>query len=127
MTHQEAFDRVARHLATMEGKSWEFTGVAVGCAYRSSSSGKKCAIGCLIPDDEHRPGMEGQLADEVQAKFDIPSLRGLSDNFLLALQRVHDAYSRKEDRLDELLTLARHWELDPTTCRDAFRAQGVGL
>jgi len=59
---QEVFDRVVTHLRAQNARSFilkmdspfdnEYT-----CAYRGAN-GFKCAIGCLIPDEEYKPEME---------------------------------------------------------------------
>jgi len=54
---QEVFDKVVSHLRAQNAKSTINSGV--GCAYRGENC-RKCAIGCLIPDEEYNPKMEGK-------------------------------------------------------------------
>lgn len=54
MTKQETFDIVARHLLTQNAKSADGNG---SCLYRDES-GRKCAIGCLVPDEKYDADLE---------------------------------------------------------------------
>jgi len=54
-TQQEIFDIVSNHLLTQNEKAENGTDL---CVYRSED-GLKCAIGCLIPDDEYDDNIEG--------------------------------------------------------------------
>jgi hypothetical protein len=106
---QAVFDRVAKHLLTQKHQSLS----SFGCAYRSETGGRSCAIGCLIPDSKYDGIIEGLAArnliehecdSEVYSDEDIRRhdvlrtiLReevGASDNddykFLELLQLVHD-------------------------------------
>lgn len=56
LTNQEIFTKVKTHLLRQKRKSnsW-MSGV---CAYRGVNR-TKCAVGCLIPDEQYRPDIEG--------------------------------------------------------------------
>lgn len=54
MTKQEVFDKVATHLLTQKKRSYDNG----SCAYRAKD-GSMCAAGCLIPDEEYTPDLEG--------------------------------------------------------------------
>lgn len=59
------------------------------CYYRDSS-GNKCAVGCLIPDDKYDIGMEGTDAYDLMTDwFDW----SISDTlrFLTRIQKAHDS------------------------------------
>ena len=59
-TPQSLFTTVARHLLTQMERSVRDAPDAPGngCAYRGDD-GRKCAVGCLIPDEQYRPKFEG--------------------------------------------------------------------
>jgi hypothetical protein len=92
VTKQETFDIVARHLLTQNETAYEPNR---GCMYRTSD-GKKCAIGCLIPDDRYTPKIESTslfLGDPAGALirdlgYDMDTIGMLED-----LRLVHDARS----------------------------------
>lgn len=100
MTNQEIFDRVYVHLLTQNAKSE----ASIGCAYRGDN-GRKCAIGCLIPDEVYKPDFEG-ISPEVlgeappigpcqEAFFEALLSLGFSIKqgaFLNSLQLIHDVY-----------------------------------
>ena len=55
-------------------------------------STKRCAIGCLIPDNLYEKEMEGNAVDDLLRNF--PKVKkffdGVSSDLLAALQIVHD-------------------------------------
>jgi hypothetical protein len=55
-TPQELFDFVAAHLRQQKSKSMNNESA---CAYRGDN-GRKCAVGCVIKDEEYSPWMEGK-------------------------------------------------------------------
>ena len=80
-TQQEIFDQVARHLLTQKK-------AAIGrefCYYRFN--GLKCAIGCLISDEEYESRLESTQLPVLLSWY------GASKhyNFLRSLREVHDA------------------------------------
>lgn len=105
MTNQEAFDKAAAHLlqqgrravAPIRNADGSFvSGGGTACRYRAPN-GDACAIGCLIPDDEYLPSMEGCSAarlilGRVEDRVFVPppSLAGLDPSLLASLQSVHD-------------------------------------
>lgn len=97
MTAQEIFDKIVSHLRTQNAVSVRSDG---GCAYRSGDGEKKCAVGCLIPDDVYDPRMEGFMASVVVRDYkELAHLRGHQD-LLESMQMIHDHVSldRWEDR-----------------------------
>lgn len=58
MNKQEIFDTVARHLATQGHRAAVRTELGDRCRYRLHN-GDRCAIGCLIPDEEYITDLEG--------------------------------------------------------------------
>jgi hypothetical protein len=84
VTNQEAFDKVVRHLLTQIERS---VGPDGRCLYRGPR-GLRCAVGCLIPEDQYLWDFEGYDSDHVAQR--VPALSGVSIFLLTALQRVHD-------------------------------------
>lgn len=91
---QRWFDTVTRHLLSQKEKSL-FKEEDDSCAYRGLD-GKKCAIGCLIPDSKYEPSMEGFHATNPRilwylSEEDEPeSISGTDVCFLGELQGIHD-------------------------------------
>lgn len=102
MTAQEVFDKVANHLRKQGRQSISADGE---CVYRSKN-GLKCAVGCLIPDENYNRYMEGRTVRElVKDSSDCP--RDCLDLFtthldlLEDLQQVHDeGWASLEARLE---------------------------
>jgi hypothetical protein len=95
---QTLFDKVALHLVTQGTQARNSEGT---CLYRDVKSGRKCAIGALIPDENYDPSLEGESADsyiiwsripEVQA-FGVHNLSTELPQKLWLLQDIHDGYS----------------------------------
>ncbi len=108
MTDQEAFTKVRNHLLTQMKKS----NSDMMCLYRGPE-GLKCAIGCLITDEEYSTNLEGLSINGSLLEHDIPSLKYLNKDLLFCLQNIHDNWEVSEWE-DELKLLAeRHnliWE-----------------
>jgi len=89
---QEIFDRVACHLMAQGRRSQK----SIGCLYRAPN-GDKCAIGCLISDENYSPGLELEPLDSPMVinalmasgvSVDDPRILRLLEN----LQCLHDNY-----------------------------------
>jgi hypothetical protein len=89
MNLQEAFDKVAEHLL-LQGKRSENPNI---CLYRGPD-GTKCAIGCLISDEDYTPNMEPKSVEELinsgMLSSELSSFMGENINFFRELQRIHD-------------------------------------
>lgn len=72
MTHREAFEKVKSHLR--------------------APGGLKCAIGCLIPDEEYLEEFDDGSLIFFQVVEKVPSLAGLNLVFLSRLQGIHDGF-----------------------------------
>lgn len=59
MNSQDIFNAVVLHLRTQNEKS---ESPSKECLYRGLN-GKKCAAGCLIPDEKYNSSMEGKKVD----------------------------------------------------------------
>lgn len=88
---QEAFDQIARHLRTQQGQS--MTNGA--CRYRDYR-GRKCAIGCLIDDNDYDgpvmddPDMPGGVGLAYLISEAVIEPGELSLPLLYTLQELHD-------------------------------------
>lgn len=101
MTNQEAFDRVSVHLIAQNERAVDVDGHT--CRLRTVD-GLKCAVGCLIPDEDYRLALEANPV-QVAAKFGVdPALAG-------ALVYVHDD-SEPEYWPSELRKVARAFGLN---------------
>jgi hypothetical protein len=83
MNNQEAFTIARDHLLKQGKRS--VNGEA--CLYRASD-GSKCAVGCLIPDDQYDGVIENHPVEDIIDH--VPALRGLNLTLLDALQSIHD-------------------------------------
>jgi len=98
MSPQEIFDTVAAHLFTQGRQAVSRDGT---CQYRTED-GLKCAVGCLIRDEDYNPEIEDlpafntrvldrlpfKVDVEVEVEVDGPEFSVCS--LLQSLQRVHD-------------------------------------
>jgi hypothetical protein len=116
-TKQGMFDTVTRHLFTqgrpavmtedMSVGAGMSTGMTPGsCMYRGPGA-TKCAVGCLIPDENYKVELENISASDTR----ILSAVGATDYALLDLmsdlQHVHDSGThRNKDGSFELTSLA---------------------
>ena len=98
---QELFNRVKTHLLN-QGERADSDVQNAGiyeCVYHSSS-GLKCAIGCLITDEVYRPSMEGEdINDDLVYNGLRDSgidMSGKALSILWALQHIHDSHKPSE-------------------------------
>lgn len=121
MNKQEVFDRVVKHLLTQNKKSW--SDEIYDCAYRNNE-GLKCAIGCLISDENYYPELERYCIDskELQNAIIKSGIRLKIDNddiydpngdllFLYELQKIHDNFE-PDTWPKKLFEHAKKWELN---------------
>lgn len=90
MTNQEVYDKVKAHLLTQKTKSYSKSlGI---CVYKMARSTKKCAVGCLLPDDLYEKSMEGTAVENLLRGY--PKVKklftGVDVSLLDALQTIHD-------------------------------------
>ena len=93
-TDQKVFDYVIKFLkaqgeASIGGRGDNAGGW--GCAYRGAK-GRKCAVGCLILDNEYHQHMEGIDIKQILHRGDLERLDPFTD-VICALQRLHDKKS----------------------------------
>lgn len=101
MTDQETFNKVYTHLLTQGEKSL----IGTKCAYRGAE-GRKCAVGCLIPDKLYYPALEGNYVYVEKLKEVLAKAGQHSLFFLSQLQFIHDE-SAVEDWKEQLEQLAK--------------------
>jgi hypothetical protein len=109
-TLQELFDRICEHLLTQNRKAIEVTRQGEMCRYRGAD-GCSCAIGCLIPDDDYDPSIEGSIVLDAPVWSRIPY--ELDEHLLVSLrnlQNLHDAW-RPSDWPCQLRAFARYYQL----------------
>lgn len=83
---QLTFNTVATHLLTQ----MERAQTKEGCRYRAPN-GLKCAVGCLITDEEYDYGMEGRGWSSLLIAFPgLKSRIGRHGRLLTRLQTIHD-------------------------------------
>lgn len=88
ITKQQAFDTIARHMLSQGTRSVDHCGDPVIMGL----NGTKDPIGCLIPEEDYRPDLEGMTAAEVFTNVGV--LR--SDEVISIaeqLRQVHDLHS----------------------------------
>lgn len=128
-SEQEVFDKVTHHLLSQQVKAADSDGA---CLYRTPE-GRKCAIGCLIPDEEYREHMEGKGLTMVSI------LQALKANNILAVNDYElQGIGTYEDQSVPSTSLTRvgvvlqnlqeiHDNEDPETWRACFRTLGRAL
>ena len=122
-TLREVFKQVQQHLLTqgMQSKGEDASGI-VRCMYRGPEE-LKCAVGCLIADEDYRPSMEGeyiypchefQNIDELGPELEINS-EAQYLYMLSRLQAVHDTVAPDQwqtelERLEQHLFTVKGFE-----------------
>lgn len=102
-TAQGIFDHIVAHLRK-QGK--QALNAAGDCVYRATD-GCECAFGCIIPDDEYDPRMEGTTSSVLVTQFPaansdcssipctFPSMKVYADFEMLinSMQDIHDNHT----------------------------------
>lgn len=122
MTNQEIFDKVAEHLLVQNEQAYDET--SQKCCYRDDH-GRKCAVGCLIPDSLYSSIVEGTPVKEVLPAWPdmLPGCDWSACGFLGVLQRIHDC----EPPVywpDSLRAAARAWNLDDSIVQRTIEREG---
>lgn len=96
MNNQEVFDKVYKHLVSQGKRSKIWDGL--NCAYRGAN-GLTCSIGCLIPDADYSPDIEGHVvANAIALSSALHNLfTGVQVDLLSKLQWAHDDLSNFDD------------------------------
>ncbi len=110
MNNQEAFDKICNHLMTQKARAIGPTGM---CVFRDAE-GRKCAVGCLIPDELYTPDLESTPYPK-HLMYKAPSVAAILDGVDLHLLRdcqcVHD-HTQADKWLDALRIVATRYRLD---------------
>ena len=112
MTKQGAFDKVLAHLRA-QGKA--AADDYDQCKYRMPD-GRKCAVGCLIPDADYNPGMEGKTVQNLQL------FPGKITALLDKLQILHDSVLQRSGMVDwevGMSEIARNYNLKYTPPKES--------
>jgi len=118
MTAQEIFDTVVRHLHTQGKMACDHD---LGCRYRTDD-GLRCAVGCLIKDDEYDPAMEGKDIDTLLYDNHLPHLFP-HEELLYSLQHTHDTghvWNSNELMGKALLRVANTHGLNPAIVKELY-------
>jgi hypothetical protein len=114
---QEMFTKITEHLLK-QGKrsmyskpSMYSSDMVKSCAYRGEN-GRTCAVGCLIPDEDYTPEMEGVGVSRLQQHWpDLFQFDGNQLDLLADLQNLHDCGDPKNLR-DGLVSIASTYKLE---------------
>lgn len=86
MTDQEAFDKVVAHILEQKVYCESEEGAPL---YRGAN-GTKCAIGCLIPDEQYTQDIEGGNVISLVNRYPNLPFVDVNIDLLTRLQRLHD-------------------------------------
>src|SRR5687768_12272381 len=128
MDRQTIFDTVVRHLGQQGAPAVdEFH----NCVYRAPD-GKKCAVGCLIPDELYQRGMDhnrdgggSYCVHGLAEDFEVPGYFRVNLELLQRLQSAHDAWAlfTLDQVLGKLHLIASDYNLNPAVIAEAFPAK----
>jgi len=126
MNQQEILDRVWNYFITQknpQSMSTEADSTTPICMYRTST-GNRCAVGVLIPDENYHPGLEDLGAvdwivtkirerDRLQNPDPLPALEQLGEDmralllehetFLTKIQTAHDTTPLEDETFEDML------------------------
>jgi hypothetical protein len=106
---QEIFDQIVTHLRKQGCKS--IAGAST-CLYRGPN-GTKCAVGCMISDDDYDPSMEGKgITTIIRLSKNLKVLSPYR-KLLVEMQNIHDD-RRVEDWEREFQLAAVRFNLNYT-------------
>lgn len=108
---QQIFDTVVDHLATQKQQAVTKSGY---CAYKDNKN-LKCAIGCLILDEEYTMDIEeNDIQSLYSNSFVDIDIDGVDEplEFLIRLQQCHDGAETVEELRTMLRYLADDYELN---------------
>lgn len=114
-SRQEIFDIVAVHLLTQNEKSESLGNGGYDMYKYRGRNGLKCAIGCLISDENYMELIEGKMVAGLFSKYPqvmkASGLREEDSEFLRSLLIIHD-FNTVEFWPYELRIFARNNKLD---------------
>lgn len=109
LSAQQVFDFVVTHLYTQGRKAIQDSQLFAdfeSCAYRSPD-GAKCAVGCLLRDEEYKEEMEGSPVSDLHSEGWLPSRLVPHLALLTELQGVHDISFDVSELVRRLKSLQR--------------------
>jgi len=114
---QELFNTIAEHLMKQNAQSINEDG---NCLYKDAE-GRKCAVGCLIPDDLYDAEIEGRMIVWDGAIYHlllkvIPDVDREGAILLRELQKVHDRCYLEGTFGDALRAVVTVHDLDLPEC-----------
>lgn len=118
MTIQEVFDKAVRGLRDQGWRKASVGGdwISGACKYRTSS-GLRCAIGHVIPDEKYSPKLEGRSAYDVAHHIGLVIEDMPSGFFLNRLQECHDQALNRLDMHRRFRAFAARYGLEfPADC-----------
>jgi hypothetical protein len=90
-TEQEVFDQVVKFMLDQGKKSVKASGACRYRAYAEDGSVLKCAVGCLMSDEEYDADMEGRTwSDNLNKRWQFKILPSAHHRLLNDLQKAHD-------------------------------------
>jgi hypothetical protein len=118
MNKQEIFDTVVKHLANQQVASRKNAlqdgNLMMVCAYRGDN-GTKCAVGCLIKDEDYHTSMEAIPVDRLASEDSLPVYLLEHVALLEALQLAHDTAWDRRDITAMLKDTASLYQLDDSS------------
>jgi hypothetical protein len=117
MTPQEAFDKIVEHFS-QPGAQFGYHGGT--CSYFDSDTKAKCAVGCLLSDQEaSRLEYEANEWSQGDTSLGVITKDGVLEvtnpatlEFLLDAQALHDGTASAEDEavIEFVIKLKNYWE-----------------
>lgn len=111
MTNQEAYEAIRAYFTRPRARlAKDADG---GCFYRwggRRTARTKCAVGCLIPNDQYDPDFEGCSAYLLVPK--VPVLADINRDFLERVQNAHDVSDDVAEFLTRLDKVARSYGVE---------------
>jgi len=112
VTEQEVFEQISRHLLYQNKKSLnDYIKNDLlrynACAYRGRDN-TKCAVGCIIGDNEYKKDFEGQSWNGLLSVLGIKTAHW---NIIDELQQIHDSVKVVNWKY-KLIELGKSFELD---------------
>lgn len=113
LTDTQIMHRVMKHFADQKKRAMGEGEVILNeritvCKYRAED-GSRCAIGCLIPDSEYDPEIEGKSVDTTGLFFFTKA----SINIASALQNIHDYCTSAESLRESLKSMNQTYNILP--------------
>lgn len=123
-TQQEVFDYIAHHMLTQGKKAYnDYTD---SCCYRiviNDGEVLKCAAGCLIPDEDYDPKIEGKKWRSLPLKFREFKSCTHHEEMISLLQSAHD-FREMSDWKTRLREIGEHCKLS-TEILDQFKDESI--